>query len=562
MTVTGRRWALREIRPQDTARTPFPALIGQLLWNRGLRSLEEAVSFLSETPANEHDPMLLPDIEFAIARLRHAVTNGEKIAIFGDYDVDGVTAAALLTEALQELGAETILHIPDRIREGYGLSKTALEELTGKGAKLIVSADCGTSNIDEVFHARSLGLDVVILDHHSVPEKLPEAVATINPKRDDSSYPERELTAVGVAYKVMSALYEEMGRTLEQTQYLDLVALGTVADVAPLLGENRALVQKGLTTLAKSGRNGLRALMKTASVPSDRVDAEMISFLLAPRLNAAGRLAHARLAFDLLVAKDEYTGFSMANQLHALNRERQRRQAEALELAAELMSSEDKESPLIFVGHESISLGIVGIVAGRIADERYRPAFVYERGKNLSRASGRSIPEYDITSALHTCRDILLRFGGHHQAAGFTAETSQLERLKERLQEHAARELESVQLSPTIEIDAALPLSELQGEEIRWMARLQPFGEGNPEPTFLSQGVLVTDARRIGQDGSHLRLKLKDGPATWPAIAFRLGNMAPRPGESLDVIYSLAVDRSRENRLELRVKDFSRAASN
>ena len=366
---------------------------------------------------------------------------------------------------------------------------------------------------------------------------------------------------MGLAYKVMGALYESMGRSWEAERYLDLVVLGTVADVAPLLGENRWLAKRGLEAAAKAKRAGLRALMEAAGLASERVDSEAIGYMLGPRLNAAGRLAHAQLAFDLLLAEGEEEATSLALQLNDLNKERQRQQAEALELTEELLSSEDPSAPLIFVGHESISSGIVGIVAGRLAEERHRPAIVYERGDERSRASGRSIPEYDITGALRTCSELLIRFGGHHQAAGFTAETRQLTALKERLLEHAGRELATVELTSTIEIDAVLPLSGLRGEEIKWLRRLEPFGEGNPEPTFQSNGVLVTGSRAVGEGGKHLRLKLKDGPVTWPGIGFGLGETAVETGQRLDVVYSLAADRAGERQLELRVKDFAPSKS-
>jgi single-stranded-DNA-specific exonuclease len=471
------------------------------------------------------------------------------------------------------LGAKVMPYIPDRFSEGYGLSVGVVETLAKDGATLMISADCGSSSLDEVAHAAGLGLEVIILDHHSLlpdpstgsGQALPPALATVNPKRDDSRYPERELTSVGLAYKAMGALYEAAGRSFEAGRYLDLVALGTVADVAPLLGENRSLVQRGLAAIARTARPGLRALMDSARLAPERVDTEAIGYMLAPRLNAAGRLAHARLAFDLLLAEGEDETSSLAAQLNALNQERQRQQTAAMALVAELLAEEDDGAPLIFVGHTDISAGIVGIVAGKLAEERYRPAIVYEMGEATSRGSGRSIPEFDITAALRACHHLLLRFGGHRQAAGFTAETGRLAAVKEALQAEAARELVGVELSATIDIDAALPLGRLRGEEIRWLQRLSPFGEGNPEPTFLSRNVLVAEARPVGEDGKHLRLKLKDGgegdaygsAVTWPAIGFGLGRAQVEPGQRLDVVYSLGADRAGGGALELRVKDLA-----
>lgn len=565
MTASGRRWRLRGRFPEGALEgAPYPALIRHLLWHRGLRTAEEATRFM-EGPPVEYDPLLLPDIEPALSRLRQAATGGERTAVYGDFDVDGVTASALLVEGLRAVGGEAVAYIPDRFSEGYGLNRAALDRLRAEGASLVVAVDCGTSSVAEVAHARELGMDMIILDHHSVPPELPAAVAMVNPKRPQSRYPGPELATVGLAYRLMGALYESMGRAWDGDRWLDLVALGTVADVAPLLNENRWLVKRGLEQLARSQRPGLRALMEAAGIEPTHVDAETIAYGLGPRLNAAGRLRHARLALDLLLEGDEEEARRRAQELTALNRERQELTAAAMELAAELLAEEDAESPLIFLGHESISSGIAGLVAGRLAEEHYRPAVVYERQAETSRASCRSIPEFDIAGALRGCSELLERFGGHRAAAGFTARNEKLPPLKEALQRHAEAALAGVELVPAIDIDAALPLAALRGGEIRSLSQLGPFGEGNPEPTFLSRGVEVVECRTIGKDGQHLRLKVRDGGGqggrrdrqvvTWPAIAFRLGEAGVREGQRLDVVYSLAADRYASGGLELRVKD-------
>jgi single-stranded-DNA-specific exonuclease len=389
-------------------------------------------------------------------------------------------------------------------------------------------------------------MDVVILDHHLVLREVPTAVPTVNPKRADSRYPDRDLATVGLAHKLMRALFESMDQAWEGERWLDLVALGTVADVAPVLKENRWLVKRGLHQLARSERPGLRALMEAAGIEPRQVNTEAIGYGLGPRLNAAGRLKHARLALDLLLERDEDEAQRRALELTALNRERQERTAAAMELAAELLEQEDAESPLIFVGHEDIHSGIAGLVAGRLAEGWHRPAVVYERGEKTSRASCRSIPEFDIAGALQDCGELLERFGGHRAAAGFTVRN---------------------ELVPIIDIDAALPLRALRGREIRLISQMGPFGEGNPEPVFLSRGVEVVECRIVGADGQHLRLKLRDahdggGRVTWPAIAFGLGEAEVREGQRLDVVYSLAADRGDNapstgsgQGLELRVKD-------
>jgi single-stranded-DNA-specific exonuclease len=562
-TAQGRRWRLRGRFPEGSLEgAPYPTLIRHLLWHRGLRTAEEAERFMEGPPA-EYDPLLLPDIERALSRLRQAVRDGERIAVYGDFDVDGVTASALLVEGLWSLGADAFAYIPDRFSEGYGLNCAALDGLRADGAALLIAADCGTNSPKEVAHARGLGMDVVILDHHSVLRGLPAAAVTVNPKRADSRYPDRELATVGIAYKVMGALFESMSSSGggDSERGLDLVALGTVADVAPVLGENRWLVKSGLRRLAHSERPGLRALMEAAGIGPSQVNTEAIGYGLGPRLNAAGRLKHARLALELLLEGDEEEAERRALELTALNRERQERTAAALELAAELLEQEDAESPLIFVGHEDIHSGIAGLVAGRLAEAWHRPAVAYERGEKTSRASCRSVPQFDIAGALQGCAELLERFGGHRAAAGFTVRNEKLPSLKEGLVRQAEEALAGVELIPIIDIDAALPLRALRGKEIRLISQMGPFGEGNPEPTFLSRGVEVVECRIIGSDGMHLRLKLRDAHegderVTWPAIAFGLGEAGVREGQRLDVVYSLTADR-RNNALELRVKDLA-----
>jgi single-stranded-DNA-specific exonuclease len=535
-----------------------------LLWHRGLRTAAEAQRFM-EGPGVEHDPLLLPDIEPAMARLGAAASGGERVAVYGDFDVDGVTASAVLVEGLGELGADAFAYIPDRFAEGYGVNTGALDRLRTDGASLIVTADCGTSSIDEIAHARSLGMDVIILDHHTVPPELPAAIATVNPKRPESRYPDAELASVGLAYKLMGALHESLGRGANGDRWLDLVALGTVADVAPLRNENRWLLKRGLAALSRTERPGLRALMEASGIEAATVNAEAIGYGLAPRLNAAGRLRHARLALDLLLERDEDEAQRRALELTALNKERQERTAAAMELAGELIAAEDGDAPLVFLGHEEIPSGIVGLVAGRLAEERHRPAVVYERQAETSRASCRSIPEFDITGALRVQSRLLERFGGHRAAAGFTARNENLAPLKEGLLREAESALAGVELVATIDIDAALPLGSLRGRHVRLLSELGPFGEGNPEPTFLSRGVSVAECRSLGSDGQHLRLKLRDqhgggSAVTWPAIAFGLGEAGIEEGQRLDVVYSLAADRrGADLALEMRVKDVAQS---
>lgn len=566
-----RHWRLRGRFPEgELASAPYPPLVRHLLWHRGIRTVIEATAFMDPSHADANDPLLLPDAQPALDRLQQAIRNDELIAVYGDFDVDGVTASAILIEGLRGLGARVEPYLPDRFSEGYGVNNAAIDTLAKSGARVMITADCGTSSIDEIAHATSLGVDTIIADHHTVPPQLPAALAVVNPKRADNRYPETELASGGLTFKLMSALYDAMGRHYDADKYLDLVALSTVCDMAPLRGENRILVQRGLAALAHTQRPGLTALMEAAGVEAARVDADSIGYALGPRLNAAGRLAHARMALDLLLERDPSTAMTRAFELTALNKQRQDATAAALKLARDLLAEEDQGAPLIFIGHCDIPSGIVGLVAGRLTEHHHRPSVVYERGETTSRASCRSIPEFDITAALRRHGELMVRFGGHRAAAGFTVENDNLPALKEAMLAEAARDLADVDLTPVIDIDAAIPLSRVKGELIRQISRMAPFGQENPTPTFLSRNLEIVDVKIIGDEGHHLRLRLKDdqtgvrpgGRVTWPAIAFGVGadnieTMNPQPGQHYDVVYSFSADRGSNGGLELMVQDLA-----
>ncbi len=563
--VTGKRWRLRGRFPEgELSDAPYPPLVRHLLWHRGLRTPAAASRFLDGPPAgtDEYDPLLLSGMDVALTRVRRAIKSGEPLAVFGDFDVDGVTATALLTDALRRLGAAVRPYLPDRFAEGYGLNLAAIDSLRQAGIRLLLTVDCGTSSLAEIDHANQIGMEVVVLDHHTVPSQLPAAIAIVNPRRAENRYPEPNLTSVGLAYKLAAALFNSLAQNWEPNRYLDLVALGTIADVAPLQNENRSLVRRGLAALSTTARPGLRALIENARIDPSRVDAQAVGYVLGPRLNAAGRLAHARQAFDLLLEEDEEKARQQALALTALNQQRQRQTTAAMELAQKLLMEEDAEAPLLFIGHEDIASGIVGLIAGRLAEERYRPAIVYETGDATSRASCRSIPEFDITDALRKRPELLVRFGGHRTAAGFTVENDKLPALKESMLAQAGEALDGLELAPTIDIDAAVPLHRMSPELIHWLSALAPFGQGNPEPTFLSRGLEVLEVRVLGSDGQHMRLKLRDGSATWPAIAFGFGpaGRSPidaQPGKRLDAVFSFASDRFGREALELRIKDMA-----
>ena len=546
-TAPAKRWRVRP-DPPAVPRGEWPPLIGRLLAYRGVTTAADASAFFA---AEATAPIALPDLDAATARLARACEAGESVAVYGDFDVDGVTAAALLSEGLESLGARPIPYIPHRVSEGYGLNIEAIDSLHGLGATLLVTADCGTSSIREVAHARGLGMDVMILDHHTVPPQLPLETIIVNPKREDGV---EEPAACGIAYYVLIALHEAMGRSVDEGRMLELAALGTVCDLAPLTGENRRLVRDGMRALAKTERPGVRALLEVSGGDPGRVDTELIGFSLGPRLNAAGRLAHARLAFDLLTSQDDEQAKELAKQLDSLNRERRQATETAVEIAEEL-AADEAGAPLLMLGHEEFALGIVGLIAARLVESHRRPAIVYQLGEEESRASARSVSGFDVTAALRTCPELFVRFGGHRMAAGFTAKNEDLPAIKERLLAEAGQQLAGRDFTPMIDIDAELPLSSIRGDEIRWLARMAPHGVGNREPVFLSRNVLVAERRNVGRDGAHLRLKLRDGAVTWPAIAFRQEGADIEEGALVDAVYALSADRLSNQGLQLRVLD-------
>jgi single-stranded-DNA-specific exonuclease len=537
-----KRWRLRDTPLRGRLQhAGLPKLVSLVLENRGVGSNAEVQRFLGGRETEFGDPFRMPGFADALRLLREAVSSRRLISVYGDFDVDGITSTAILTEALRDLGGQAQPYIPHREREGYGLNIRAIDSLADRGVEVLVTCDCGTTANPEVEHARSLGMEVIVVDHHIPPSELPPTSALFNPKLPHSDgY--ADYSTAGLAFRLAGALYEAEGREFPESRYAELAALGTVADMVPLLDENRELVRRGLAAISKTQRPGLRALIEVSNVKAKSVSAEAIAFSLAPRINAAGRLADAKLALDLLLTQDEATGLELATQIDALNRERQRMTLEAQELAGQLASSR-ADAPLTLVGHADFHQGIIGLVASRLVESLGRPAAVYQQGENESRGSCRSITEYDITGGLRACGDLFERYGGHKQAGGFTIRSNRLAELEERLVEHAAQALQGHDLTPVLDIDAEWPLGDLRSQEIRWLGKLEPHGQGNPGATLLSRDVRVVEAKTVGQGDRHLRLKLKSGAVVWPAIAFGWEGAPPEEGSHVDLVYSLSSDR-------------------
>ena len=534
----------------------LPPLIAQLLYNRGIK-LEDIGPFLSAEPGLEGNPFLLPDIPQAVSRVYKALLAREKIAVYSDFDVDGVTAAVILVEGLSRLGAEVIFYIPDRFSEGHGLKISALEKLQAQGADLVITADCGVTDLAEVKHAQKIGIDVVITDHHIPLGSLPQAIAVVDPKRKDSVYPYPDLAGAGVAFKLLQALFHKDSKEKWLASFLDLLALATVTDLVPLVGENRYLVKEGLRELNNSSRTGIQEMVKLAGLKLGELATEDISWVLGPRLNAAGRMNNASTSYQLLTTQSPEEARLLALELEENNAERQKLTREVLSRAREKVANK-VHLPVLIEGDESYSVGVIGLVAGKLANEFYKPAIIINLGPELCQGSCRSIAEFNIASALAECHDLLTAFGGHPLAAGFTVARQNLAQLEQRLMSLAMDQLGHLDLRPELAIDAELPLSVLAGDTFNLIQKLSPFGRGNPQPTFLTRGVEVVECRNFGNHGEWLRLKLKQGNVTWQAVDFESQRKREEIPSRIDIVYNLEKRRwNGEEVLRLNLLDFA-----
>ena len=532
-------------------------LLAQLLYNRGISEISQIELFLNADSRLEADPFLLPDMHQAVSRTYQALLTGEEIAIYGDFDADGITATALLVQGLSALGGKVIPYIPHRYREGYGLQVAALEKLRKRGISLIITVDTGITAITEIQKAQKMGMDIIVTDHHLPLASLPPALAVVDPKRSDSVCQSMEFAGVGVAFKFLQALLKGSGREELVNGLLDLVALGTVTDMVPLIGDNRYWVKRGLELLNNTERIGLQEMMRGTSLKPGNLDTESISWVLGPRLNAAGRLDDAATSYQLLLTQDPQEAALLASDLEEKNAKRQRLTRELLERARERIIATGIDLPLLMTGEEDYSTGVMGLVAGRLTEEFYRPVIIFKFGTDTCRGSGRSIPEFDLMAALKNCRDLLSNFGGHTKAAGFTVPTTNLPQLQKRLLNLAQTQLAGLDLRPHIDIDAEVPLTAFAGETFKEIQRLAPFGSGNPLPAFVSRHVEIINQRPIGSQGEHLGLKLKQEGIAWDAIGFRFGNRAQEITTYLDIAYNLDIDRwNGEQRLRLKLLDF------
>lgn len=543
---TQKRWnILPPITPEaDSALSQFPPILRQLLFNRGHPTDREARAYLNAVTNFDTNPFQMKGMREAAQRIQSAIQNRETIAVYGDYDVDGVTATALLVESLAQFGANVREYIPNRFEEGYGLNKEAIKKLKADGVTLVITVDCGIRSPDEAAFAKEIGLDLIISDHHHPVENvLPAALAVINPKQPGDLYPDKDLAGVGVAYKIVEALNIQVP-TLNLDSLLDLAALGTVADLAPLTGENRSLVRRGLKQMRQTARQGLFSLAAVAEVNLKKADAGQIGFALGPRLNAAGRLKEALAAYELLVTKNAIRAGELAQALNIQNRERQTITREIQAQAEAIALAEDPNACLLFAAHENFNSGVIGLAASRLTETYYRPSIVAAMGIEETRGSCRSIPEFHITDALDQCADLLARHGGHAAAAGFTVKNKNLPSLVERLKRIAKEQLSALELKPTLTADMEVSLTDIRPELfLNYLRYLEPTGYGNPGAVFAARNVRVKNARAIGADAKHLKLLLEDQSGyAHDAIGFNFGEWQNKMPSRVDILFTYEVN--------------------
>jgi single-stranded-DNA-specific exonuclease len=543
----------------------LPPVVVQLMVNRGLLTQEQIDEFLYPDYGQDvHDPFLFQDMEKVCQRLYRAIKEQTLITIFGDYDADGVTATVILKTVLDSLGAKVGVYLPHREKEGYGLNKPAIEELAKNGTKLIVTCDCGITNVEEITLANKLGLEVIITDHHEVPDKLPAALGIIHPQAKGEKYPFKFLAGGGVAFKLAQALIKHKDnevsakhKEIQEKWLLDMVAIAIVADMVPLLGENRTLLKHGLLVLKKSKRVGLQKMMEIAGLDLEKIDARSIAFSIAPRINAAGRMDHANLAYYLLTETDLDKAQQLANHLNQSNLDRQKL-TEQIVKEAKATKPDLKDSLLIF-SKPTWSAGLSGLVASRLAKDYARPCLVMTEVDNNIVGSGRSIEEFDITKALDNFKEYLIRYGGHSQAAGFMISKEKLADFIVKIKDYARQKLKGIIFQAKLKIELVVDFEKISWDLVDILDKFEPYGVGNPEPLFMSEEVLVTEARKVGQEAKHWKLELVKGNKKLGAIAFGFGHLDLAIGDRVDVVYNLIINEWNNNReIQLVIRDFKR----
>ena len=509
------KWLIN--KPQEIPSSfsfPLHPLIVQLLFSRGIATEKEKGNLsIPNYETDLNDPFLFKDMEKVIQRLKQACDKNEKVVIYGDYDADGITASIIMKETFDKLGIDSYVYIPDKHIEGYGINVTAVDTFKEKKVSLIVTVDCGITNITEIKKANSLGIDVIITDHHHVPKNVPPAYAIINPHSSDSKYPFRDLAGVGVAFKVVQAIYQKLIKEkTEQTKWmLDLVAIGTIADCVPLTGENRLFTKFGLLVLTKTRRVGLKELFKVGRIIINEnvlPDTRKVSFYVAPRINAAGRIKHANLAFDLVFEKNIAKARELALEIEDQNSQRQKMTDKITDEIKLLAQSLYKDKKFIFAIGEHFPVGILGLVAGKIAQKFNKPTAIFQESEEICMGSFRSIPKLNIIETIEECKDLLVKFGGHAQAAGVSVKKENVEKFYTKIDRIINKKLKDIDLSKEIEIDGEALAENINYDLVEDLEKLKPFGEGNREPVFLIKNLNIKEKKIVGNGNKHIKLFL------------------------------------------------------
>ena len=535
-------WGLPQPLPPGALPADIPRPIAQVLVNRGIDTAEKLRLLLRPSQQLPYNPLRLSGMDRALGRIYQAIQRGETVGVFGDFDVDGITGTAIVCEGLEAFGVPAVPYLPHRSEEGHGLSDQAVEYLTGQGVSLIITVDCGVTSLEETDKARQTGVDVIITDHHVPGDALPAAAAIINPNVPGSRYPFSQLCGAGIAFKLIQGVFQFHGQPLNPGM-AELAALGTIADLVPVLDENRFLVQQGLEELKYTQRRGLQALYHAAGIAPDTLDAETVAFQIAPRLNAAGRMSHAEESLRLLITQSAGEAQELARRLEQLNGER--RELTQLVFAEVCRRVEELADlpPILWAEDPNMTPGIAGLVAGRLVEKFHRPAVALtalEGGRLV--ASCRSVPQFNFIEALTACEDLFVRFGGHSQAAGFTVSGGRLPELRERLTALALGAVGAQETTPALVVDAELGLAEMGPELLDWLSQMEPFGVGNARPKFLIKNAQVTESRLVGQRQQHLRLRVRQSGGDRKAIAFNQADKWDPAMSHLDLVATVAVD--------------------
>ena len=536
------------------------ALLARILVNRGIVDDKKVKKFLHPSLDDLNDPFLFNDMDKAVKRIVDAINTKEKITIYGDYDVDGITSTTILYKFLNETNAEVDYYLPNRIQEGYGLNNEAIDAICERGTNLLITVDCGISGYDEVEYAKGKGLDVIITDHHECPEKIPDCIAVIDAKRNDSKYPFNSLAGCGVAFKVVQALCAKLDKPKEDyLKYLDIACLGTVADIVPLVDENRVIVKYGLEMMKKTQNYGLKALIASSGIKS--LESASISFGLAPRINASGRMGNAELALKMLLTDNMKEAMDIANKLNEMNRERQEIERGIFNEVQELIKKDKLDDyKIIVVGKESWHHGVIGIVSSKITESYYKPSILISLEDDECKGSGRSVDGFDLHSALTACQKHLLKFGGHEMAIGLTLKRSQFEEFRKSITKYVEDKLPD-EIVPTIKYDAEITHRDITIQTIQELKMLEPYGEANPAPLFAYKNIRVDSIRTLSND-KHLKLNVKEDHRIFSAIAFNMGERknAIRMGEKADILCALEINSYNGiDMIQLNIKDIKKS---